>query len=170
MEDIKKEFEILKNNLIKTSEEYGKALQAFSDGLPNDTRQSVMIKRDLHSEKLDLWLENLEKYKSTVSTNFYSASCQRKIIVDLQNRIKQLTEVKPEDGKMNLYKVTLKYGYDYSKDFKFLVIAGGIEKAETMAKDTFRGYGYGSFRFHIIELLASEGQYANPDILLLEKE
>ena len=69
---------------------------------------------------------------------------------------------------MNLYRVILKFEYDYQKDFNFLIVANNIKNAGMLAKKMFAEYDYGSFRFHSIELLASEGQYANPEILLLD--
>lgn len=69
---------------------------------------------------------------------------------------------------MNLYKVTLHYGYNYQKNFEFIVAAKNIENAQCLAEQTFKKYDYGSYKFHGIELLASEGQYSHPAILLIE--
>ena len=71
---------------------------------------------------------------------------------------------------MNLYKVTLNYGYEYQKAFSFLIVASDIESAKEIAEKTFKSYDYGSYNFHSIELLASEGQYAKPNILLLAEK
>jgi len=68
---------------------------------------------------------------------------------------------------MNLYKVILNYGYEYQKAFSFLVVAPTIESAKEATEEAFKSYDYGSYNFHSIELLASEGQYAKPNILLL---
>lgn len=76
--------------------------------------------------------------------------------------------VKPEIAeKKNLYKVTLAYGYEYDKRFSFIVIATAIEPAVDLAIKTFNGYDYGSCIFNHVELIASEGQYSKPEILLI---
>ena len=70
---------------------------------------------------------------------------------------------------MNLYKVTLKYGYEHQKSFIFFVVAKNELIAGELASKTFEGYSYGDHHIGITELLASEGQYAKPDILLISE-
>lgn len=96
------------------------------------------------------------------------------IFGELINRYKKAIQmqakVKPEiASKKNLYKVTLAYGYNYGKRFSFLVIAEDIESAVNLAISTFNSYDYGVCIFSCVELVASEGQYSEPEILLLAK-
>ena len=73
-------------------------------------------------------------------------------------------------AEMNLYKIMLAYGYDYGKRFSFLVIAKDIESAVDISIKTFNSYDYGSCIFNHAELMASEGQYSKPDILLITRK
>ena len=68
---------------------------------------------------------------------------------------------------MNLYEVVLGYNYNYKKEFMFYVVAKNVQGASDMAIETFSQYSYGDCHLESIELIASEGQYAEPNILLL---
>lgn len=68
---------------------------------------------------------------------------------------------------MNLYNVTLKFGYEHQKSFTFYVVAINIDAAEKLAMSTFKKYDYGDFHLHAIEVIATEGQYARPNILIV---
>ncbi len=71
---------------------------------------------------------------------------------------------------MNLYKVILKFGYEHNKAFTFYVVAKNLQEAGNLATKTFEEYDYGDCHLHTTELIASEGQYAKVDILLIENE
>ena len=68
---------------------------------------------------------------------------------------------------MNLYKVILKFAYNHSREFAFFVIAKDLQDAGNLAIQTFKMYDYGDCHLHTTELIAGEGQYAKPNILLL---
>jgi hypothetical protein len=68
---------------------------------------------------------------------------------------------------MNLYKVILKFAYNHSREFTFFVIAKDLSGAGNLAIETFKKYDYGDCHLHTTELIASEGQYAKPNILLV---
>jgi hypothetical protein len=70
---------------------------------------------------------------------------------------------------MNLYKVTV--CYEKSDRARYYVIAKDEKSAKdyTMKKWSEWGYWRGAY-VSIIELLASEGQYGNPEVLLISKE
>ena len=67
---------------------------------------------------------------------------------------------------MNLYKVILGYSYNYNKEFLFYVVAKNVQDASDTAIETFHKYSYGNCHLQSIELIASEGQHAKPNILL----
>ena len=71
---------------------------------------------------------------------------------------------------MKLYKVNIAYRYDHRSSFTFFVVAPDVTNAEKIASDTFKKYDYGDFHIHNIELIAAEGQYSKPDILVIEGE
>lgn len=74
------------------------------------------------------------------------------------------------EERMKLYKLILAYGYDYQKSFTFMIIAKDVKQAEELAIKTFRKYDYGDCHLHTIEVIAEEGQYAKPNILLISDE
>jgi hypothetical protein len=76
-------------------------------------------------------------------------------------------KAKSEDATMNLYRITLAYGYDYDNNFSFLVVAQNIALAIDISIKTFIGYDYGIPIFSKAEFLATEGQYTKHDILLI---
>ena len=71
---------------------------------------------------------------------------------------------------MKLYKVNIAYRYDHRSIFTFFVVAKDVASAEKIASDTFKKYDYGDFHIHNIELIAAEGQYSKPDILIIEEK
>lgn len=75
--------------------------------------------------------------------------------------------VKPERAEMKLYKVLLAYSYNNEKIFTFLVVASCIEEATDLAIKTFKSYDYGDCQFSSVSLLAEEGQYGKPQILII---
>ncbi|MFA5773035.1 MAG: hypothetical protein WC974_09920 [Thermoplasmata archaeon] len=68
---------------------------------------------------------------------------------------------------MNLYKVILRFAYNHSREFTFYVVAKDLQDAGDLAIETFKKYDYGDCHLHTTELIAGEGQYARPNILLL---
>jgi len=71
---------------------------------------------------------------------------------------------------MKLFKILLAYGYKFERRFTFLTIAENVLEAEVMAIETFNKYSYGNCQLHSIEILGGEGQYAEPNILLISKK
>jgi len=71
---------------------------------------------------------------------------------------------------MKLYKITLGFRYEYRQSFTFLVVAENTQKAELTALETFKSYDYGDCNFKQAEVIAEEGQYGKPNILLIEKK
>ena len=68
---------------------------------------------------------------------------------------------------MNLYKVILRFGYNHSREFTFYVVAKNLQDAGDLAIETFKEYDYGDCHLHATELIAGEGQYTKPNILLV---
>jgi hypothetical protein len=79
------------------------------------------------------------------------------------------TGIEPGKSKMNLYKVVLDYGHYFEKSFMFYVTAVGVHEAEAMAKETFNSYIYGECQLSRIEMIATEGRYSKPDVLLVAR-
>ena len=71
---------------------------------------------------------------------------------------------------MKLYQIQLAYRYDHKSIFTFLVVASNIANAENIASDTFKKYDYGDSHVHNITVLAEEGQYGHPEVLLIEEK
>jgi len=71
---------------------------------------------------------------------------------------------------MTLYKIILSIGYNFSEDFEFLVVAKDLQSAVDLTVTTYNTYNQGNCMFKKAELLAGEGQYTKPNILLLPPE
>ena len=50
------------------------------------------------------------------------------------------------------------------------MIAKDLQDAEDLIIETFKKYDYGDCHLHTTELIAGEGQYAKPNILLLAND
>lgn len=122
-------------------------------------------------ELKDLY-DDLEKNAYDINYHTYYCKYANQIIRKHFERLQQQDSTKPEvepevAGKKVLYKVTLAYGYNYGKRFCFIVVATGIEPAIELATKTFNGYKYGTCMLNQVEIIASEGQYSKPEILLI---
>ena len=71
---------------------------------------------------------------------------------------------------MKLHKVELAYRYDHRSLFLFYVVADSVADAEALAIKTFSEYDYGDCHLHSVEIIAGEGQYTKPNILLIQRK
>ncbi|MCK9543448.1 MAG: hypothetical protein M0R03_15615 [Novosphingobium sp.] len=66
----------------------------------------------------------------------------------------------------HLYIVTIKFGYDYSKEEKFFIVTDNPKNAEQLALDKFP-YDYGSKYVSSITVIATEGKHGIPNTLII---